>query len=120
MMATETWIYMQAALILYLHHINIPVHNENGEILKMLHMMAGLRHSGNESSAAFADFDDDGFLDLFITRKEEICCTGIRENELLLMLPIKPGWHKKAGIKLFFFDLDHDGDLDLIRDDIRY
>ena len=30
---------------------------------------AGIRHTGKESSATFADFDNDGFLDLFIMRE---------------------------------------------------
>jgi len=30
---------------------------------------AGIKHSGKESSAAFADYDNDGFLDLFIAKR---------------------------------------------------
>jgi len=29
---------------------------------------AGIKHSGNESSATFADYDNDGFLDLYIVK----------------------------------------------------
>ena len=30
----------------------------------------GLKHSGVESSASFSDFDNDGFLDLFIVKED--------------------------------------------------
>ena len=30
---------------------------------------AGINHSGKESSAAFADYDNDGFLDLFVMKE---------------------------------------------------
>jgi len=75
---------------------------------------AGLRHSGNESSAAFADFDDDGFLDLFITREGgDLLYRNTGEGTFIDVTDKAGAGSKKGGNKALFFDLDHDGDLDL-------
>jgi hypothetical protein len=75
---------------------------------------AGIKHSGKESSAAFADYDNDGFLDLFIAREGgdilyRNAGKGIFEN-------VTEKAHigsKTGGNRALFFDMDHDGDLDL-------
>ena len=75
---------------------------------------AGINHSGNESSASFSDYDNDGFLDLFVTK----------DNGDILYLNAGKGIFEdvtdkaQAGIKTggstaLFFDMDHDGDLDI-------
>jgi tetratricopeptide (TPR) repeat protein len=75
---------------------------------------AGLKHTGQESFTAFADYDNDGFLDLYV----------VGENGDLLYRNTGKGTFedvtKKAeigntggGIMALFFDADHDGDLDL-------
>ena len=75
---------------------------------------AGIKHTGKESSATFADYDNDGFMDLYI----------VREGGDILYRNSGPGVFKdvtakaKIGCKTggntaLFFDLDHDGDLDL-------
>jgi TolA-binding protein len=75
---------------------------------------AGLRHSGNESSASFADYDNDGFLDLYIVKDNgnilyRNAGKGIFENVTDKSLT----GAKTGGNKAVFFDMDHDGDLDL-------
>jgi tetratricopeptide (TPR) repeat protein len=75
---------------------------------------AGIKHTGKESSATFADYDNDGFMDLYI----------VREGGDILYRNSGPGVFKdvtskakigynKGGNTALFFDLDHDGDLDL-------
>ncbi|MDP4223129.1 MAG: FG-GAP-like repeat-containing protein, partial [Bacteroidota bacterium] len=75
---------------------------------------AGIRHSGKESYASFSDFNNDGFLDLYIVRDEGDLLyrntgKGTFENVTTSSkISIRPG-----GKKCLFFDADHDGDLDL-------
>jgi hypothetical protein len=75
---------------------------------------AGLKHSGKESSATFADYDNDGFLDLFIVKEGgdilyRNAGKGIFEN----VTDKAQVGSKTGGNKALFFDMDHDGDLDL-------
>jgi len=73
----------------------------------------GLDHKGTETGVEFADYDNDGFLDLYV----------ILENESLLYRNADKGIFedKTQTSKLFgdraqkalFFDMDQDGDLDL-------
>jgi Flp pilus assembly protein TadD len=75
---------------------------------------SGITHTGNESSATFADFDNDGFLDLYVVRDGgdilyRNAGKGIFENVTgKAMIGSKSG-----GNGSLFFDMDHDGDLDM-------
>jgi hypothetical protein len=74
---------------------------------------SGLTHSGNEVSAQFADFDNDGFQDLFIVT-DDGCILYRNEGGNLFENATNKAGIGKAGVnKGLFFDLDHDGDLDL-------
>lgn len=75
---------------------------------------SGLTHSGKESSATFADYDNDGFLDLYVVKDDgdilyRNAGKGVFEN---VTEKAKIG-SKTGGSKPLFFDMDHDGDLDL-------
>jgi len=87
--------------------------NEMGKLTD-ISKEAGIRHQGKESSAYFTDYDNDGFLDLFIVRDEgdllyRNAGQGVFED---VTSKAKIG-SKTGGIKALFFDFDHDGDLDL-------
>lgn len=87
--------------------------NEMGRF-KEVSSEVGLTHSGKESSAVFADYNNDGFLDLYITRETgdilyENADKGVFKD---VTSDAKIG-NKTGGNKAIFFDLDHDGDLDL-------
>jgi len=74
----------------------------------------GITHVGKESSALFTDYDNDGFLDLYIVKEGgdvlyKNASKGIFED---VTENTKIG-NGKGGNKALFFDLDHDGDLDL-------
>ncbi len=74
----------------------------------------GIKHTGKESSAAFADYDNDGFLDLYIVKEGgdvlyRNAGKGVFED---VTNKAKIG-SKSGGNKALFFDMDHDGDLDL-------
>jgi tetratricopeptide (TPR) repeat protein len=75
---------------------------------------AGIKHSGKESSATFADYDNDGFLDLYIVREEgDILYRNTRKDEFEDVTGKAGIGSKTGGNKALFFDMDHDGDLDL-------
>ena len=76
----------------------------------------GITHSGKESSAKFADYDNDGFLDLYIVKEEgdvlyKNAGKGLFED---VTSNAKIG-SLGGGNNALFFDLDHDGDLDLFK-----
>ncbi len=77
---------------------------------------AGIRHHGKESSAVFADYDNDGFLDLYVVRKEgDILYRNIEKG---IFKDVTSGTKipdDAGGGKALFFDMDHDGDLDLFK-----
>ncbi len=77
---------------------------------------AGINHTGKEIAASFADYDNDGFLDLYV----------VREEGDLLYRNVEKGVYKEvseeaklsgqtSGGKTLFLDMDHDGDLDLFK-----
>jgi tetratricopeptide (TPR) repeat protein len=74
---------------------------------------AGITHKGKESFATFTDFDNDGFMDIYV----------VREGGDLLYRNAGPGKFEDVTAKaragsptggnmVLFFDMDHDGDLD--------
>ncbi|MDP3003854.1 MAG: FG-GAP-like repeat-containing protein [Bacteroidales bacterium] len=75
---------------------------------------AGIRHSGKESSAAFADYDNDGFPDLYIVREGgDILYRNTGKGTFEEVTGKAEIGSKTGGNMALFFDLDHDGDLDL-------
>ncbi|MDP3314037.1 FG-GAP-like repeat-containing protein [Lutibacter sp.] len=74
----------------------------------------GLKFTGNESSAIFADYDNDGFLDLFITREEgDLLYKNVGKGIFENVTKKAKLENSKGGKKSLFVDFDHDGDLDL-------
>ena len=75
---------------------------------------AGIRHSGNETAAAFADYDNDGFPDLYVIReKGDILYRNSGKASFDDVTSNSAINSKSGGNKALFFDADHDGDLDL-------
>ncbi len=75
---------------------------------------AGVSHKGTEYSAKFADYDNDGFIDLYIVKE------GVNKlyknsgegtfEDVTKKAKVGDG---DAGNSSLFFDFDHDGDLDI-------
>jgi hypothetical protein len=94
----------------YKHYL---FNNEMGRF-KDVSTEAGLNHTGEESSAAFADYDNDGFLDLYIIRKGgDLLYKNSGKGTFEDVTSKAKTVTKTGGNKALFFDLDHDGDLDL-------
>jgi hypothetical protein len=75
---------------------------------------AGINHSGMESYASFNDFDNDGFLDLFIIREGgDILYRNSGNGKFDDVTSGAKAGCASEGISALFFDADHDGDLDL-------
>jgi hypothetical protein len=75
---------------------------------------AGLNHSGKETSAIFADYDNDGFLDLFILREGgDLLYRNTGKGTFEDVTARSKAGSRTGGIKALFVDLDHDGDLDI-------
>ena len=75
---------------------------------------AGLGHTDAESSASFADFDNDGFPDLFIIGEKGNILYRNTGNCSFTDITKQAGVQNGSGGNMSLaFDLDHDGDLDI-------
>jgi tetratricopeptide (TPR) repeat protein len=75
---------------------------------------AGIDHNGNEKYATFADYDNDGFLDLYIVKDNgDILYRNKGDGTFEDVTSKAKIGSKTGGNMALFFDLDHDGDLDM-------
>ncbi len=75
---------------------------------------SGIKHSGVEYTSKFADYDNDGFLDLYIIKEgKNILYRNSGKGTFNNVTNKAKLGDKINGNKSLFFDLDHDGDLDL-------
>ena len=77
---------------------------------------AGLKHEGIEYEAIFSDYNNDGFLDLYITRESsDLLYNNVSEGKFEEVSKQANIRNDDPGNHVLFFDLDQDGDLDLIQ-----
>ena len=75
---------------------------------------AGILHQGMELSAKFADYNNDGFLDLYIVKEgSNILYKNTGEGTFVDVSDKAKVGDNSEGSSSLFFDFDHDGDLDL-------
>jgi len=75
---------------------------------------AGIMHEGVESYAHFADYDNDGFLDLYVIAEgSNILYRSVSEGRYQDVTRESVLEHSEYGKTALFFDMDHEGDLDL-------
>ena len=87
--------------------------NDHGVFSDMA-AQAGLAQAGRDFSARFADYDNDGFLDLFITNARANKLYRNTGAGLFRDVTAASGIRTNATGQAVFADLDHDGDLDLL------
>lgn len=76
--------------------------------------MDGLAHDGQDVAATFADYDDDGYQDLFVTTTKSTLVFHNEGDGTFKQIKDNIGLAGAAGgRKILFADLDQDGDLDL-------
>ncbi len=74
---------------------------------------SGINHKGKESFATFTDFDNDGFLDLYVVRDEgDILYKNVSPGKFEDVTAKARAGSPTGGNVALFFDMDHDGDLD--------
>ncbi len=74
----------------------------------------GILHKGTEYSAKFADYDNDGFIDLYITKEgSNILYRNQGNGTFKNTTQIAQVGDKASKSGSLFFDYDHDGDLDI-------
>ncbi|RMD89666.1 MAG: tetratricopeptide repeat protein, partial [Calditrichaeota bacterium] len=75
---------------------------------------AGVTHRGKDLDAIFADYNNDGYLDLFVVNeKGNFLYNNVAEGKFADMAT-KAGLNAQtSAVKALFADFDHEGDLDL-------
>ncbi|MEA3460272.1 MAG: FG-GAP-like repeat-containing protein [Bacteroidota bacterium] len=75
---------------------------------------SGINHQGAERAVHFADYDNDGFLDIYVLREETNILYRSSGEETFADVTAQAGVGDDAtGAGSLFFDYDHDGDLDI-------
>lgn len=89
------------------------LNNEWG-IFKDVSARAGIDHSGPELTAGFFDYDNDGYLDLYVVREgPNILYRNNGDGTFTDVTGASGAGDPSPANHVVFFDYDHDGDLDI-------
>ncbi|MFQ5629570.1 MAG: FG-GAP-like repeat-containing protein, partial [bacterium] len=87
--------------------------NDIGQFVEIT-STSGIRHTGKDFAAIFADYNNDGYLDLCITNENgNVLYQNIDVGKFSNATAEAGIAGKSIGLQPIFADLDHDGDLDL-------
>jgi len=76
---------------------------------------AGINHSGREAASLFGDYDNDGYLDLYVVKDGPNVLYRNKGKSVFSNVAAEANVDDpEYGNKPLFFDSDHDGDLDLL------
>jgi len=93
--------------------VHLLLKNEMGRF-KDVAQKAGLEHKGMEQDAIFSDYNNDGFLDLYITKKGPNLLYENVSEEAFEEIAGSAGVNlEDKGNLILFFDMDQEGDLDM-------
>jgi len=74
----------------------------------------GIDHEGQDLDATFADYDNDGYQDLFIATTTGIIVYKNKGDGTFSKVTEDIGLHNADNVsKMLFADLDQDGDIDM-------
>ncbi|HVW96197.1 MAG TPA: FG-GAP-like repeat-containing protein [Mucilaginibacter sp.] len=76
-------------------------------------VIGGLEHEGKDLEAAFADYDNDGYQDLFVVTTKGTLVFKNQGDGTFAKVTGDIGLNKAIGNKVLFADFDQDGDLDM-------
>lgn len=106
-------LYVASRLYNKAESVNYLFKNDLGRFID-ISTEAGVKHPGKDEAALFADYDNDGYLDLFILNSESNVLYQNVEKEKFLNTAVTSGTAESTmGLAALFADFDHDGDLDL-------
>jgi len=95
----------------YKHYLFI---NEMGRLTDNAEA-SGIKHTGKERSASFADFDNDGFMDLFVVRENgDLIYRNASKGNFGDITSKSHAGTSSGGKKVLCFDADEDGDIDIL------
>lgn len=87
--------------------------NETGRFTEIA-QAAGLKSTGLIVSAGFADYDNDGFMDLYVVKNDGNILYRNAAKEVFREVTKQAGTGRATGsLNVIFLDADHDGDLDI-------
>lgn len=93
--------------------VHFLLKNEMGRF-KDIAGKAGLVHDGVEQDAIFSDYNNDGFLDLYIAKQgANVLYENVDEEEFKEIAKEAGVNPEEKGNLVLFFDMDQEGDLDL-------
>ncbi len=85
-----------------------------GGTFKECSVSGGIEHKGQDLDATFADYDNDGYQDLFVATTDGIIVYKNKGDGTFEKVTDNIGFNNSANAtKILFADLDQDGDLDM-------